>query len=87
MPYLDRQLEALTAQVRAALEEAPLLYQEELADAWIETLRAQRNALTGLFHNNIITEDVYNELVAEVDFLLIDPESHWEELLEQVDYE
>jgi CPA1 family monovalent cation:H+ antiporter len=82
---LEREAENLTAQVHAALEEEPSLYQEELADAWIETLRARRNAITGLFHNNIITEDVYSELVAEIDFQLTDPDSGWRELIEQIE--
>jgi CPA1 family monovalent cation:H+ antiporter len=82
---LDQRLEKLTEAVHSALEEHPILYQEELADAWLETLRAQRIALTGLFHGNIITEETYAELVAEVDFLLTDPETGWQELNQKID--
>jgi hypothetical protein len=57
---LEQEARNLTEKVHAALEQEPSLYQEELADAWIETLRAWRNAITGLFHNNIITEEVYS---------------------------
>jgi monovalent cation:H+ antiporter, CPA1 family len=82
---IDERLHQMSEEVRAALEAEPSLYQEELADAWIETLRAQRSALTGLFHNNIITEDVYTELVAEVDARLVDPEAGWKELNETLE--
>lgn len=74
---IDRHLKDLTNQVQTALESEPSLYQEELAEAWIETLRTRRSALTNLLHNHTITEDVYNELVAEVDFLLINPDMGW----------
>jgi monovalent cation:H+ antiporter, CPA1 family len=82
---IDERLHQMSEEVRASLESEPGLYQEELADAWIETLRAQRSALTGLFHNNIITEDVYAELVAEVDASLVDPEAGWKELNETLE--
>jgi monovalent cation:H+ antiporter, CPA1 family len=84
-PLLEENLEALTAKVHASLEAEPVLYEEELADAWVETLRARRNALTGLYHNNIITEEIYAQLVAEVDFLLTDPETGWKEFKQHIE--
>ena len=76
-PILEERLAQLTDQVRAALEAEPSLYMEELADAWLESLRAQRNVYTTLFHDKIISEETYSELVSEVDFMLTDPESGW----------
>jgi monovalent cation:H+ antiporter, CPA1 family len=83
-PVLDASLQELTTQVHASLETEPILYEEELADAWVETLRARRNALTGLYHNNIITEEIYAQLVAEVDFLLTDPDTGWREFTQKI---
>lgn len=79
---LDQHLRDLAEQVHTALEAEPSLYEEEFAEAWIETLRARRSAITNLLHNHTITEDVYNELVAEVDILLTNPESGWHKLIE-----
>jgi monovalent cation:H+ antiporter, CPA1 family len=84
-PLLESNLAALTEKVQASLEAQPVLYEEELADAWVETLRARRNALTGLYHNNIITEEIYTQLVAEVDFLITDPETGWAEFTQQIE--
>jgi hypothetical protein len=84
-PLLERNLEDLSKKVQAALVAQPVLYEEELADAWLETLRARRNALTGLYHNNIITEDIYNQLVAEVDFQIIDPDTGWQKFTSQIE--
>lgn len=82
---LDQHLMQMTEAVRASLDEHPFLYEEELADAWIETLRAQRNSLTGLFHSNINNEDIFSELTAEVDFYLVDPDSGWQDLLKKLE--
>ena len=40
---------------------------EELDTGWREILRAQRNAVLSLRHDGIISEDVFEQLTAEVD--------------------
>ncbi len=77
MPVLEQQLDRVTQQTHDALEAEPDLRMEELTDAWREGLRAQRSALTSLYRDNIISEDTYSALVAEVDFALENPESNW----------
>ena len=81
-PILKQQLKDASAEVRKALESEPVLFQKELADAWIESLRTQRNALTSLLHRNIITEETYTKLVGEVDMMLLNPASGIEALLQ-----
>jgi hypothetical protein len=66
-PRLRAQIaDALVAQT-ALLEEHPDLQSEEREDAEKESLRAQRATLTTLLSNGLISEQVYEELVAEVD--------------------
>jgi CPA1 family monovalent cation:H+ antiporter len=66
-PQLKKQIaDALAAQT-ALLDEHPGLQSEELEDAEMESLRAQRATLTTLLSNGFISEQVYEELVAEID--------------------
>lgn len=73
-------------QMHEALEAEPRLRQDELVDAWLEGMRAQRGAITALFRDNIIGEETYTRLVSEIDFFLANPERDWpvlEDLLAQ----
>jgi monovalent cation:H+ antiporter, CPA1 family len=79
-PILSKRFEMLTEQLQTELESQPELRQEEFTDAWREMLRAQRSSFRALLRNHLISDDTYNQLVAEVDFLLADPESTWPEL-------
>jgi CPA1 family monovalent cation:H+ antiporter len=79
-PILEKQYDRLTADVHAALEAEPRLHQSELNDAWRENLRAQRATLSGLFRDNIINQEIYSDLVTEVDILLDDLDSNWDGL-------
>lgn len=80
LPLLERQIDELTTEIQTALQAEPGLHREELVDAWREGLRAQRSALTALYHDNILSEETYSDLVADVDFLLANPEDSWAEL-------
>jgi CPA1 family monovalent cation:H+ antiporter len=66
-PELDRRLRESHDAQRALLQEEPALRAEEVADARREGSRAQRAALLGLLGAGMISEEVYAELVAEVD--------------------
>ena len=85
IPILEQQLDDVIQEGHLALEAEPGLRQEELNDAWREGLRAQRSALTALFRDNIITEETYAKLVADVDFALANPESSSPELQPRLD--
>jgi CPA1 family monovalent cation:H+ antiporter len=76
-PILTGQLKSLSDQTHIALENDPKLHEDELSDTYREALRTQRSTLTALFHDNIITEETYEILVAEVDISLADPDSTW----------
>jgi monovalent cation:H+ antiporter, CPA1 family len=78
-PVLDQRSGDMAQAVQAVLEENPKLHTEELLDAWREVLRSQRSTLNSLFRANIINEEIYDELVVEVDLALEDPEKSWEE--------
>jgi CPA1 family monovalent cation:H+ antiporter len=76
-PILVMQIKNLTNQMHTLLENESELHEDELSDTYREALRAQRSALTTLFHDNIITEDTYETLVTEVDGALANPNSTW----------
>jgi len=66
-PKLREQVtEALAAQA-ALLEEHPGLQLDEREDAELEGLRAQRATLSTMLSNGMISEQVYEELIEEVD--------------------
>jgi monovalent cation:H+ antiporter, CPA1 family len=76
IPTLDRQTAHLVEEVRQIAASNPAVEAEELDTARREGLRAQRAALTGLLRDGIIHEDVFAELVGEVDAALTtDPAS------------
>lgn len=69
-PQLIAQVDLLTNGVRDMLQSAPEIEAEELDTAYREVLRAQRSALLGLQHDGIISNDIFNELAAEIDTAL-----------------
>lgn len=80
-PLLDRQTETLADAVRDAIASDPTVEIEELDTARREVLRAQRSALTGLLRDGVIAEDVYSQLIGEVDTALAEQQLDWPELL------
>ena len=66
-PELKKQVDRALEDQIALLKEHPDLQTEEREDAVLEGLRAQRAALTTMLSNGMISDAVYEELVAEVD--------------------
>ena len=66
-PIVEQRLRALTEAVQEALANSPEMEIEQLVTARRESLRAQRNTLTGLRRDGVISEETYEELVAEID--------------------
>ncbi|HLF25020.1 MAG TPA: Na+/H+ antiporter [Anaerolineae bacterium] len=66
-PDLDGRVQTYRAAQRELLREQPALQAEEFNDARREGLRAQRAALATLLRDGLISDHVYEELVAEVD--------------------
>ena len=66
-PELQDQAQSLASSVMNLLRASPGLAQDELACARFELLRAQRSALRGLQRDGVISEDVYEAIVIEID--------------------
>jgi CPA1 family monovalent cation:H+ antiporter len=69
-PILQGRVDALAASVREALNQAPDLEVDEIITARREAFRAQRNMLANLRRDGVISEETYEQLVAEVDVAL-----------------
>ncbi|MCG8347217.1 MAG: Na+/H+ antiporter [Chloroflexales bacterium] len=69
-PRLDSQIQHSIAAQQALLYKQPALLLEEREDAWREGLRAQRAMLSKMLTEGLLTEEVYAELVTEVDAVL-----------------
>jgi CPA1 family monovalent cation:H+ antiporter len=67
---LVAKVETLSENVREMLRNSPELEAEELDTAYREALRAQRSALLGMRHDGVISNDVFDELAAEIDATL-----------------
>ncbi len=80
-PLMERQNAGLVAAVKDVLISDPKVEAEELDTARREALRAQRTALTGLLHDSVISEDVYSQLIGEVDAALTEDQVPWPDLL------
>ncbi len=80
-PLMERQNQGLVAAVKEVMISDPAVEAEELDTARREALRAQRSALTGLLHDSVISEEVYSQLVGEVDAAMTEEHVPWPELL------
>ena len=69
-PHLRARAANLTKAIHSLLSAHPALAAEELENARRELLRAQRAALLGLLRDGIVSEEVFNKLVAEIDVSL-----------------
>jgi NhaP-type Na+/H+ or K+/H+ antiporter/uncharacterized protein YaaQ len=80
-PLIERQNAGLVQAVKDVMVSDPTVEAAELDTARRETLRAQRSALTGLLHDGVISEEVFSQLVGEVDAALTEEHLPWPELL------
>lgn len=71
-PKLQQQNALLSDSLREILREEPALEAEEIATARREILRSQRSSLMGLRRDGVISEEVFENLAAEVDAMLED---------------
>lgn len=79
-PALEKRSRIHKDAVRNIVQADPSLRAEEVTDAWREALRVQRSELSSLFRIKAISEDIFSELVSEVDAALDDPEGIWAEI-------
>jgi len=66
-PIVEQRLRALTEAVQEALANAPEMEVEQLIAARRESLREQRSTLAGLRRDGVISEETFEELIAEID--------------------
>ena len=81
VPLFEKRNEALRQAVKETLTLDPTVEIEELDTARRETLRVQRAALTDLVRDGVISEEIYSELVGEVDAALTEKHVNWTMLL------
>jgi len=67
LPTLEKRQEVLVESVRAVMVADPGVQAEEIDTARREGLRAQRATLTGLLRDGVVSEEIFAELVGEVD--------------------
>jgi monovalent cation:H+ antiporter, CPA1 family len=80
-PLMERQNQGLVAAVKEVMISDPAVEAEEMDTARRGALRAERSALTGLLHDNVISEEIYSQLVGEVDAALSEGQLSWPGLL------
>jgi CPA1 family monovalent cation:H+ antiporter len=66
-PVLEQRLKDLTLAVQEILHDTPDIEERELINARREMLRAQRGTLATLRRDGIISDTIYEDLIAEVD--------------------
>jgi CPA1 family monovalent cation:H+ antiporter len=81
VPLFEKRNEVLRQAVKEVLTSDPTVEVEELDTARRETLRVQRAALTDLLRDGVISEEIYSELVGEVDAALTEKHVNWTLLL------
>lgn len=69
---MKKKNDKLMNEVKQVITSDPDVEAEELDTAYRETLRAQRNALTGLLRDGVITDETFSDLISEVDESLMD---------------
>jgi CPA1 family monovalent cation:H+ antiporter len=78
---IKRHAQALAEAVTEVLQGDPSVQEEVFDTALREMLTAQRSALNTLLRDGIITEDIFAQLVSEVDTALSDPHSSQIEII------
>jgi len=76
-PVILQRVKALTSAVQEALQGAPELEAGEINTARRESLRAQRNTLSTLRSDGVISQETYEQLVVEVDIALDTAADQW----------
>ncbi len=80
-PLLEKQKNNLIEAVSEIINQDPEVKSEELDTARREALRVQRNTLLSLLRDGVISEEIYTELVGEIDTALTSPLFTWSNLL------
>ena len=76
-PLLEKRTASLADAVKDVVTSDPMVEAEELDTARRESLRAQRAALTGLLRDGVISDEIFSQLVGEVDSALTESQTFW----------
>ena len=76
-PLLEKRTAGLAEAIKEIVTSDPVVEAEEIDTARRESLRAQRAALTGLLRDGVISDDIYTQLVGEVDTALTENNIVW----------
>jgi len=82
-PLLAQHIQVLVGATKEILTEHPELEAGEMETARRETLQSQRSALGSLLNDGVIGEDIYSQLVSEVDAGLTSGVRNWPEIIRQ----
>lgn len=84
-PILKEHSQSLVDSVKKVLAEDPRVEAEELDNARREALMAQRSTLANLLRNAVISDEIYGQLIGEVDAALASEAVSWPELIRHKD--
>ena len=80
-PAMAQHNQALVDATKEVLQKYPELEEEEMENARRESLQAQRSSISTLLKDGIINNEIYNQLVAEVDAALTSDITSWSDML------
>ncbi len=80
-PLLQEHNRTLADSVQEVVSSDPQVEQEELDTARREYLSAQRSAINSLRRDGTISDEIFNQLTAEIDGAITNPSAGWPELL------
>lgn len=80
-PLLQEHNRTLADSVQEVMSSDPQVEQEELDTARREYLSAQRSAINSLRRDGTISDEIFNQLIAEIDGAITNPSAGWPELL------
>jgi monovalent cation:H+ antiporter, CPA1 family len=81
-PIFKKRETVLVASLKEILSDNPSVETEELDTARLEALRVQRATLGSLLRDGVISDEIYGELVHEVDEALTEKHVNWSQLLQ-----
>lgn len=82
-PLMAEYIQVLVDATKEILTEYPELEAEEMETARRETLQSQRSTLSSLLNDGVIGEEIYAQLVSEVDAALTSGVNNWPEIIRQ----
>ena len=80
-PAMAQHNQALVEATREVLRKHPELEEEEIQDARRESLNAQRSTISILMKEGIISNEIYDQLVSEIDAALTSDIAGWSDMI------